>query len=338
MIMLTNRQERAMPIRSLVLLLSILSLSACRGAEEEPRADEPDAEVDVTEEENGSDETVSLDVADPTYRIVAVGDVHGDLNSAREALRLAGAINDSDQWIGGELIVVQVGDQLDRGDDEREILDLFERLRSDAAEAGGAFHPLLGNHEVMNVELDLRYVTEGGFADFADIPYDDSDPLIASYEPAHRGRVAAFRPGGPYATLLSEHPMIFVFDGNVFVHGGVVPRFAEYGIDLINEETSAWMRGEGPEPSAINGDDCPIWSRHYSDETDAADCLLLEQTLQIVGAERMIVAHTVQDTGINSACDGQVWRVDVGLSDYYGGATQVLEIEGDRVRPILGTR
>ena len=132
--------------------------------------------------------------------------------------------------------------------------------------------------------------------------------------------------------------MIFVFDGNVFVHGGVVPRFAEYGIDLINEETSAWMRGEGPEPSAINGDDCPIWSRHYSDETDAADCLLLEQTLQIVGAERMIVAHTVQDNGINSACDGQVWRVDVGLADYYGGATQVLEIEGDRVRPILGTR
>ena len=329
-----------MNVRTPILLISALALIACKGGEEE--TPEPPAE-DTTAEETSADtveepELPEADVAAEPRRIVAVGDVHGDLASAREALRLAGAIDASDQWIGGELVVVQVGDQLDRGDDEREILDLFERLITEAEAAGGAFYPLLGNHEVMNVELDLRYVTEGGFADFADVPYDETDPFYDRYEPSHRGRVAAFRPGGPYAMMLSEHLMVLVLDRNVFVHGGLVPRFARHGVEQINEEVRAWMRGDFPPPSAISGEDCPIWSRHYSDETDAADCALLEEVLEIVDADRMIVAHTVQDTGINSVCDGRAWRVDVGLADYYGGGTQVLEIIGDEVRPIAGAR
>ena len=36
-------------------------------------------------------------------RVVAIGDVHGDLGAARRALRLAGAIDEEDKWIGGEL-------------------------------------------------------------------------------------------------------------------------------------------------------------------------------------------------------------------------------------------
>src|SRR5688572_16450107 len=54
-------------------------------------------------------------------RIVAVGDLHGDLQSTRQALRLARAIDEKDHWIGGDLTLVQCGDQLDRGDQEREI-------------------------------------------------------------------------------------------------------------------------------------------------------------------------------------------------------------------------
>lgn len=95
-------------------------------------------------------------------RIVAIGDVHGDLQATRAALRLAGAIDEQDHWVGGNLTVVQTGDQLDRGEDEQAILDLFDALGEEAAAAGGAFYPLLGNHELMNAKGDLRYVTEGG--------------------------------------------------------------------------------------------------------------------------------------------------------------------------------
>src|SRR5688500_15265123 len=50
-------------------------------------------------------------------RVVAIGDIHGDLQAARAALRAAGAIDDQDHWSGGDLVVVQTGDILDRGDD-----------------------------------------------------------------------------------------------------------------------------------------------------------------------------------------------------------------------------
>ncbi len=303
-----------------------------------PTPDAAGSDGAATPDATADPNSAAQDAVPRDPRIVAVGDVHGDLVATRAALRLAGAIDESDAWIGGDLIVVQLGDQLDRGSDEPEILALFEALRVEAAAAGGAFYPLLGNHEVMNVQLDMRYVTSEGWVDFADTPYDESDPVLAPFAPFQRGRVAAFRPGGPYATILSEHLVVLELEGNIFVHGGVLPEYAEDGLDRINEETSAWMMGEGPDPYDRRRRGSPVSSRHYSDETGSAECALLEQALALLGAERMIVAHTVQDEGINSACDGRVWRVDVGLADYYGGSPEVLEIIGDSVRPILSAQ
>jgi len=266
-------------------------------------------------------------------RVVTFGDVHGDINAALSALRLADVIDESNEWIGGTAHVVQVGDQLDRGDTERQILDLFEGLIVQAEAAGGGFHPLMGNHEIMNVDLDFRYVTSGGFAEFADVEYDVNDSQILSYPEEERGRVSAFRQGGLYATSLAEHNVILQLDGTIFVHGGVLPEHVAYGLDKINTETRAWIRGEGPESLPMASDDSPIWSRHYSDEPDAQDCALLAEALSTAGADRMVVAHTVQDT-INPACDDQVWRVDVGMSSYYGGTAQVLEIIDGQTRVI----
>lgn len=41
-------------------------------------------------------------------RVIAVGDLHGDLQKTRRAFQLAGLINDQDRWIGGSTTVVQV--------------------------------------------------------------------------------------------------------------------------------------------------------------------------------------------------------------------------------------
>lgn len=62
--------------------------------------------------------------------------------------------------------MVQVGDQLDRGDQEVEILYFLERLQREAAAAGGALHILNGNHETMNVAGQFRYATSGGVSEF----------------------------------------------------------------------------------------------------------------------------------------------------------------------------
>jgi hypothetical protein len=266
-------------------------------------------------------------------RIIAFGDVHGDINATREALRLAGAIDQEDRWIGGTLIVVQTGDQLDRGDDEQAILDLFDKLRIEAVRSGGAFFALLGNHELMNAKADLRYVTEQGFVDFEDaVDYDPSAPKLAAFEPNQRARMAALLPGGPYAQMLGQRSLIMQLDDNLFVHGGVLPHHVDYGIERINTETRAWLQGEAEMPEILKGSDSPQWTRLYSDEPDSMACATLRETLDQLGAKRIIVGHTVQEEGITSHCSGSVWCIDVGMAAHYGGDVEVLEIVGDHVR------
>lgn len=269
-------------------------------------------------------------------RVVAIGDLHGDLEATRAVLRLAGAIGDGDRWIGGALAVVQTGDQLDRGDGERAILDLLDRLADEARAAGGAVYVLDGNHEVMNVAFDFRYVTEGGYKDFAGVPGANvGDPRIAQVPEAARGRAAAFLPGAPYAKLLARRNTIAIVGDTVFAHGGVLPKHVAYGIDRINREVSAWMNGDAPSaPAIVTAEDGPIWTRRYSAAPGAGDCKVLGEALAAIPAKRMVVGHTVQRNGINAACDERVWRIDVGLSRHYGGRPEALEIRGDAVRVI----
>ncbi|MCH2466077.1 MAG: metallophosphoesterase, partial [Gemmatimonadetes bacterium] len=251
------------------------------------------------------------------------------------------------RWIGGELIVVQTGDQLDRGDQEQAILDLFERLRIESKAAGGAFHALLGNHEIMNARGDLRYVTDGGFADFMDaVEYDPGDSLkvwdrssrtvrsaiLADFEPHQRARMAALMPGGPYADLLAQRQVILRVGDNVFVHGGVLPDHVAYGIDEINSSAQAWLRGEADLPPVLQGSESPQWTRLYSRDPDSLACGVLEEALTALEAKRIVMGHTIQESGITSACGARAWRIDVAMAAYYGGSVEVLEIVGDSVR------
>eukprot|EP00879_Flechtneria_rotunda_P024719 GHRR01026225.1.p1 GENE.GHRR01026225.1~~GHRR01026225.1.p1 ORF type:complete len:242 (+),score=100.16 GHRR01026225.1:164-889(+) len=100
-------------------------------------------------------------------RLVAIGDLHGDLDKAMRAFKLAGLVDDQGAWIGGDTVCVQVGDILDRGDQELKILFILERLQRQAAAAGGALHVLNGNHETMNVGGNFRYATAGADIEMA---------------------------------------------------------------------------------------------------------------------------------------------------------------------------
>jgi len=278
-------------------------------------------------------QTPEAQATDPPTRLVAIGDLHGDLAATRRALRLAGAIDEQDKWVGGTLQVVQTGDQLDRGDQELEILDLLDELAMQAQAAGGHLHVLNGNHEIMNVQGDLRYVTPRGFESFATLTgLDLTQPQLAEVPDFAKGRAAAFLPGGSYARKLSQRPVVLVLAETVFVHGGVLPQHASFGIDKLNQAYQSWLRGELPAlPPELNDQDSPIWTRIYSDPRQAPDCERLAQTLQALKARRMVVGHSVQSE-INSACEGQVWRIDTGMAQAYGGSVQVLELQGEQAR------
>lgn len=71
-----------------------------------------------------------------------------------------------------------------------------------------------------------------------------------------------------------------------------------------------WMEGKPVEkPWFLKGRDAVVWSRSYSHPDErACNCDMLQQTLEDVGARRMVVGHTIQAAGVNGACDNQVIR------------------------------
>lgn len=296
----------------------VLAAVACSRSQPERAPDAPTQPVHVAPQREAQPSTAAgIELSRPSVeRLIAIGDLHGDLAATRRALRLAGAIGDDDHWAGGTLTVVQTGDVLDRGDDDRKIFDWLEQLRSEAKAAGGELILLSGNHELMNVAQDFRYVTPGAFAGFDDLG----------------GRPMAFRSGGVYALRVAMRPFVAQVGDTVFVHGGVLPEHVEYGLARMAGELRAWLAGQAPVPTLLTDDQSPVWTRAYSSEPP--DCERLTRALAMLRATRMVVGHTPQQSGITAACDGAVWRIDTGMSHFYGGPLEVLELRGERVTPL----
>ena len=118
-------------------------------------------------------------------RIVAIGDIHADLPALRLALRTAGAIDMRDEWIGGALTVVQLGDLIGRSDDERQVLDFIFDLQRRARRAGGTVHALLGNHEVFGGRLDNQAVGPNPFPEWEQVPGLQRDDVRLRHLPPY---------------------------------------------------------------------------------------------------------------------------------------------------------
>lgn len=326
-------------------------ITACSGTTDEPATrSEPTQRVEArgaaSEETPATPERLRpIDDVPPLppsshpmpQRLVAIGDVHGDLSAFRQALRTADAIDAADHWSGGALFVVQMGDLLDRGDDEPEILALVSRLEQEAAAAGGHFVTLQGNHEVMNVQRDFRYVTTDGLRDYARYRDEASPEARRSLpRPAH-GRAGAFEPRSHFAREFASRNTVIRVGDTVFVHGGLSPAAAALGLDAINRASRDFYLGVGPISPILASEESPIWHRGYAVEDTDETCAQLAQALESVGAARMVIGHTVQERGITHACEGRVFRVDVGLSRYYDGPIQALEITSAYAPAMGGT-
>jgi 3',5'-cyclic AMP phosphodiesterase CpdA len=194
-------------------------------------------------------------------RIVALSDVHGAYPAMVRTLQNAGVLDDESGWAGAATHLVVTGDILDRGPDSRKVMDLLMGLESEAAQAGGRVHVLLGNHEVMNLTGDLRYVAAAEYAAFADdeaaadrerafevfrsTREDTADPPLLERDFALRapagyfGHRRAFAADGRYGKWLMEKPLVVVINDTAFVHGGLSPMVAELGLDGVNNELRA---------------------------------------------------------------------------------------------------
>lgn len=301
----------------------LVTLVACKGDKtQQPQAASPSS-GDVPKAAACNLAALPLRRQQPK-RVIAIGDIHGDLSAARAALRAGGVIDENDKWIGKDTVVVQTGDVLDRGDDEQAILDLLFELEGEAKAQDGEVIMLLGNHELMNAAADFRYVTAGAMHDFDEVAKD---------------RVAALGPGGPYAKLLAKHDVIAIVGDTIYSHAGIVGEFVTQ-VDAINMSSRCWLDGQAGTlreiPIAMQSEESPVWTRVYG--LDPVDCVTAKKALDALGVKRMVVAHTVQEKGMNAVCDGTVWRIDVGLAKIYNGPIQVLEITDGVAKILSGSR
>ena len=200
----------------------------------------------------------------PRESIVAIADVHNDFDDFVAILRHTGLIDQQNHWTGGKTTFVQVGDLLDRGPKPREVMNLMMALEKESAQAGGRVLALLGNHELMNIMGDLRYVTPANYASFTDANSEKRQK--AAYEEyvkwrnSHASLLAelpqpmelteaewmarhpagfveqreAFSPKGEYGQWLRGHTAVAEIDGIIFLHGGIHPDLAKTKIDSMN--------------------------------------------------------------------------------------------------------
>lgn len=285
----------------------------------------------------------------PTYvkapgRVVAIGDIHGDLPKAIRALEVAGVLDEQDGrpvWAGGDATIVQLGDVLDRGDCEIGVVLLLRELDRQARQQGGAVYMLNGNHESLNICGDFRYVTAGAFLESAAAAGLRGDAL-QGWDNQLRARLRLYSPGGPMAVELAKNPTVLVVNDTVFAHGGLLAQHVKYGLERLNAEVASWMRGEvHPDGShatppflAMGNSSSVMWNRTFGKEQwlNPYDryhaCNMLKHALEQCGAERMVIGHTPQMCGCNNECDGRVWRVDIGMSSgVLDAAPQVLFID-----------
>uniref|UniRef100_A0A8R7QM36 Calcineurin-like phosphoesterase domain-containing protein n=2 Tax=Triticum TaxID=4564 RepID=A0A8R7QM36_TRIUA len=272
-------------------------------------------------------------VSAPGRRIVAVGDLHGDLHQTRAALVMAGVLStesDCHVWTGGQTVLVQVGDILDRGEDEIAILSLLSSLNVQAKSQGGAVFQVNGNHETMNVEGDFRYVDPGSFDECIrfleyleefDGEWDDAflnwvnvsqkwkeeyrvspngDWLPLNFVKKNKGfaaRASLFKQGGPLACELARHPVVLNVNDWMFCHGGLLPHHVEYGIERINKEVSNWMQCSSEDIDdtdlpfiATRGYDSVVWTRLYSQDS-------VERTRRSWDLSSIIAEQTLKSVG-----------------------------------------
>lgn len=218
----------------------------------------------------GAAEAVASDPEDQwrfsgVERVVAIGDVHGAYPGLVEVLQEAGLISEDRVWSGGAAHLVMLGDIVDRGPQSREALTLVMRLQAEARQAGGQVHLVLGNHEVMNLIGDLRYVSPEEFAAYeaGEDPKARKHALKQTLQalaaanpdlrqvhrdfdrrcpPGYFGHRQAFSPDGLYGRWLLAQQIVVVVNDVAFVHGGLAPVLMDLEPDQINPLAMSQLR------------------------------------------------------------------------------------------------
>jgi len=234
---------------------------------------------------------------EPTSRTIAIGDIHGDIEVAVKVLEIGKCIKKVETntinsvilknkydiverfiWIGGDTIVVQVGDQVDRCrpvgdhicvlpnstiDDEAsdvKILKFYTDIDRISRKSGGRVISLLGNHELMNVSGKMQYVSFMGLLEFATsvdlskVNTENKTDYMKYVDNGLQNRRNAFsnklntniNRKEPLNEFLGCTRTSAIIIGKIlFVHGGMIEKMASsYHLDDLNKIVRKWLLGK----------------------------------------------------------------------------------------------
>ncbi len=259
--------------------------------------------------------------------IYVVGDVHGRYDQMIRLLEKSGVVNSELQWSAGSAHLIFLGDLFDRGDDVTKVLWFIHELESQAEKKGGKVHLVLGNHEIMTMTNDLRYMSrkEKNISIAYKVSYDKMFHPTQSY----------------LGAWLTSKPSILKIDDLIMAHGGIIdlgtPHIEEYNDQVysyMHEDMYLEILKDHADSSAYDpdrwyrmkhffySDQAPFWYRGYVNSDTLSD--QLNTMLNKYNSKVHIVAHTTQPT-ITERYNGKVLTTD--LDD---AATQLLFLNRKR--------
>ncbi len=217
-------------------------------------------------------------------KFIALSDLHGQFDIFRRLLLAHGVIDERQNWAFGENHLIITGDHFSRGDEVMAILWLLFQLDQQAAAAGGKLHILLGNHELMTLNNDLRYLHR---------KYSYTAGGLKSMYPALFGSTSVL------GNWLRGKQVVVAVNDILFLHAGLSERMMQSGMEL--EEINRYFRqtilpssgielAEDPLTDLLLGGEGPLWYRGYIDSTFSKDSL--ERVLDFYNVNHIVVGHS----------------------------------------------
>jgi hypothetical protein len=248
-------------------------------------------------------ETIQLEY-NGEFKVAAASDIHGQFDLFIKLLKNNKIIDKNNQWRFANGHFVITGDIFDRGPQVTQALWFLYDLEKQAELVGGKVHLLLGNHEVMVLNGDLRYLHEKYIttAKILDKPFE-----------------SLFSQGTVLGDWLRSRPVLIKVNGMLFAHGGFHPKLAHdnLSIDNINQSfKNNLIKSELVKPREglakyLHQSNGPIWYRGYFNKIGAS-MLEIDQLLAHFKVTNIVVGHTTQDT-IETRYEGKIIAIDARM-------------------------
>tara|TARA_B110000977_G_scaffold34070_1_gene45408 strand:+ start:819 stop:3572 length:2754 start_codon:yes stop_codon:yes gene_type:complete len=248
-------------------------------------------------------------------KFLSISDFDGHIEGFTMILRGEGVIDSNFNWTYGDGHLIISGDLFDRGFHITECMWLLYKLESEAANAGGKVHLIIGNHEIMNMTDDWRYV---------EVKYFNNAHLMG------KRMSELYGSNTELGRWLRSKNIIEKVGDYAFMHGGISPQLSAFNLtyDQINDYGRQEMNGipcSNAECTVVNGSSGIYWFRGmaYSLLTQ----IEVDSILSNFGVKRVVIGHT-KDNTIRSLYNDKVMAIDMyHVDNFNNGYMEGLQFE-----------